>query len=128
MADAVYEWLPHAICLNHDPLIIIIMTLMDMLIGASYIVISTMLVVGYLRNRANFTIRSILVPMFACFIFPCGITHFTGAFTIYSPIYGIDTTITCLTALFSVTTAVWLCLPDRWQEALIGHPERGQGA
>src|SRR6185369_7531199 len=80
------EFMPHATCYLRNPQMILLHVSSDLVIGISYVCISTTL--GYLVWKAS---RDIpfhwMFLAFGLFIVTCGFTHFMEVWTVWKPVY-----------------------------------------
>lgn len=76
------------------------------LIGVAYVAISSTLV--YLVWRVRGLPFHWMYVAFGVFIVSCGLTHFMDVVTIWKPVYWLDVTIRCVTAVVSIGTAAAL--------------------
>ncbi len=99
--------MPHSHCYLDDPRMIWLHVVSDLLIGLSYVSISTTL--AYLVYRAR---RSIpfhwMFLAFGLFIVSCGFTHFMEVWTVWQPVYWLAGYVKVITAVASLVTAVAL--------------------
>lgn len=101
---------PHRFCLNNNTLIVLFL-ICDVLIGVSYLVISSCLSLVVMRYKAGGAdVALAAIPLwvyaaFASFIVTCGLTHFTDVLTLWVPAYWFAAIIRILCATASVTTA-----------------------
>jgi signal transduction histidine kinase len=101
------EFLPHATCYLRNERLIFLHATSDMVIGLSYVTISSTL--GYLVYRAR---REIpfhwMFLAFGLFIVTCGFTHFMEVWTVWQPVYWLSGYVKVVTGLASAATAVFL--------------------
>jgi signal transduction histidine kinase/CheY-like chemotaxis protein len=103
--DAIF--MPHGMCYLWVPQLYLMHVSSDLLIGVSYVAISSTLV--YLIYRARHDIPfSWMFLAFGFFIFSCSITHFMEAWTIWHATYWLSGYVKLMTAAASVATAVVL--------------------
>jgi len=102
---------PHGFCLLWNPGLLWSHGLSDSVIGLSYFSIPLALL-QFARRRKDLEYRWILW-LFAIFILACGTTHFLAVATLWLPLYWLDGTVKCFTAIMSVATAalLWPLLP-----------------
>lgn len=100
----------HGICLLWFPGLITLFVGSDVLIGASYVSISTTLILLVYHARRSIPFQWVFMA-FGAFIVLCGIGHFVDILTLWMPVYWLSGTVRLLTAIASVTTA--MALP--WQ-------------
>jgi hypothetical protein len=100
-------FMPHGMCYLWVRQLYLMHVNSDLLIGFSYIAISsTLMHLGY-RARQDMPSSWIFVA-FGVFIFSCSITHFMEAWTIWHATYWLSGYIKLLTAAASVATAAVL--------------------
>ncbi len=120
-------FLPHGHCYLWTPTLLWIQGLSNLLIGLSYVAISSVLVLFVSRVR-SLPFRWAYVA-FGVFIVSCGFTHFSDVLVIWQPRYWLDAALRCLTALASLGTAVMLprLLPqaEKLAKASVAARERG---
>jgi hypothetical protein len=97
----------HSLCLTNDLLLISVYTAGDLVIWASYMVISAGLLIC--RQRGIIP-RPVAFDLFASFIMACGMTHFVKVVTLYTGIYRLDVMVTLATAVVSGFTAFFTVL------------------
>ena len=98
-------FLPHGYCyLWNRPLLLTHLT-SDVLIGASYVVISFALAALVHRARREIPFSVVFVA-FGLFIITCGLTHFMEVWTLWKPVYWLSAYMKAVTAVASVSTAV----------------------
>jgi PAS domain S-box-containing protein len=104
--DLLKVYMPRQMCMYHEPAVIWLHGISDLLIGLAYwsIPVSLFLV---LRRRQNL-VFSRMFWLFAAFILACGITHFFGVAALWMPLYRLDGLFKLATALVSVVAAVTL--------------------
>jgi len=91
----------------------------DGLIAGSYALISTVLLVWLVRNRAHLNLTHRLISgLFGAFIMLCGLTHVCKISAWYWPQYYLFVGIDFACALASVPTAVLLLMPSVRELAL----------
>jgi hypothetical protein len=100
-------FMPHGMCYLWVPQLYLMHVSSDLLIGVSYVAISSTLIYLIYRARHNMPFSWIFVA-FGVFIFSCSITHFVEAWTIWHATYWLSGYIKLLTAASSVATAVVL--------------------
>jgi len=98
-------FMPHGHCYLWKPELVWTHVTSDMLIGLAYISISLTLYALIRKIRLPF---STMVLSFGVFIAACGATHFMEVLTLWQPFYWESALVKILTALASVSTAVWL--------------------
>jgi hypothetical protein len=100
-------FMPHGMCYLWVPQLYLMHVSSDLLIGVSYVAISSTLIYLIYRARHDMPFSWIFVA-FGVFIFSCSITHFMEAWTIWHATYWLSGYIKLLTAASSVATAVVL--------------------
>jgi hypothetical protein len=98
---------PHGFCYLWKPGLVGMHVISDLLIGASYVAISTTL--GYLvyRGRRHIPFSWVFLA-FGTFIVACGATHFMEVWTLWNATYWFSGSVKLITAAASVATAVVL--------------------
>jgi diguanylate cyclase (GGDEF)-like protein len=100
-------FMPHGMCFQWQPGVLLLHTISDGLIAASYFTIAAVLAYVILRRRLDVPyVRTI--AMFAAFIIACGLTHVASIVVIWWPLYWTQGWISAATAVLSVLTAVTL--------------------
>ena len=100
-------FMPHGMCYLWVPQLYFLHVSSDLLIGLSYVAISSTLI--YLIYRARHDVPfSWIFLAFGVFIFSCSITHFMEVWTIWHATYWLSRYVKLLTAASSVATAVVL--------------------
>jgi signal transduction histidine kinase len=101
-----YLWLPELVWLQFGS---------NLLIGLSYVAISSLLTMFVLKHR-ELPFRLVYVA-FGVFIISCGLTHFIDVLVIWQPRYWLDASLRAVTAIASVGTALMLprLLPEASQ-------------
>lgn len=101
------QFMPHATCYLRNPEIIRLHVSSDMVIGLSYVAISSTL--GYLVWKAS---RDIpfhwMFLAFGLFIITCGFTHFMEVWTVWQPVYWLAGYVKLICAAASAVTAIAL--------------------
>ncbi len=101
------NFLPHQFCFGGDQRLVWTNAVSDLLIGISYVLISTTLV--WLVYRAGKRIPySPMFWAFGLFIVSCGATHFLEIVTLWRPLYWLAAATKVITALASAGTCVVL--------------------
>ncbi len=101
------SFMPHGMCYLWVPQLYWMHVSSDLLIGFSYLAISSTLIYLIYRAREDMPFSWIFVA-FGVFILACAGTHFMGAWTVWSPSYWLAGYVKLLTAAASVATAVVL--------------------
>jgi hypothetical protein len=88
----------------------------DVLIWFCYCLIPICLVIAYRAWNNGLVIRDHKTgaALFVGFIMTCGFTHFMDRLLFFTPAYGLDCVIRVLCASCSVSTVMWLMLPERY--------------
>jgi two-component system cell cycle sensor histidine kinase/response regulator CckA len=101
------NFLPHWYCFAGDKRLLWTTVIADLLIGLSYLTISTTL--AWLIRRAGKELPySGFFWAFGLFIVSCGVTHFLEIVTIWRPVYWLSAAAKIITAAASVGTAIVL--------------------
>jgi two-component system cell cycle sensor histidine kinase/response regulator CckA len=101
------DFMSHGHCYLWDPWLIRLHAISDLIIGGSYVAISTTLV--YLVRRAKKDIPfSWMFLAFGAFIIACGTTHLVEIWTLWTPVYWFAGSVKLVTAMASVATAAAL--------------------
>ena len=101
------NFLPHWYCFLGDKRLLWTTVIADLLIGLSYVTISTTL--AWLIRRAGRELPySGFFWAFGLFIVSCGVTHFLEIVTVWRPVYWLSATAKVITAVASVGTAIVL--------------------
>lgn len=100
-------FMPHGHCYLWQPGLIWTHVISDVLIGLSYVAISSTLVYMVYRARRDLPFHW-MVAAFGVFIVACGTTHFVEAWTIWHPVYWFAALIKVITAVASLGTAILL--------------------
>ena len=101
------SFMPHGMCYLWVPQLYWMHVISDLLIGISYLAISSTLIYLIYRAREDMPFSWIFVA-FGIFILACAGTHFMGAWTVWNPAYWLAGYVKLLTAAASVATAVVL--------------------
>ena len=101
------SFMPHGMCYLWVPQLYWMHVSSDLLIGVSYLAISSTLIYLIYRAREDMPFSWIFVA-FGVFILACAGTHFMGAWTVWHPEYWLAGYVKLLTAAASVATAVVL--------------------
>jgi PAS domain S-box-containing protein len=103
------DFLPHWYCFLGNTRLLWTTVIADLLIGFSYVVISTTL--AWLVRRAGRVLPySGFFWAFGLFIVSCGVTHFFEVVTVWKPVYWLSAAAKIVTAMASVGTAVVLVI------------------
>ena len=106
---ASWQFMPHVFCYLGNPMLIWVNLVSDLLIGASYVVISLTLLYMVRASQGGIPFHWMFLA-FGTFIIACGGTHFMEAVTLWRPIYWISAYVKVVTAVASVATAIALPL------------------
>ncbi|HYD52238.1 MAG TPA: PAS domain-containing sensor histidine kinase [Gemmatimonadaceae bacterium] len=98
-------FLPHGFCYLWNKPLLWTHLGSDVLIGASYVVISFALAALVHRARKDIPFSVVFVA-FGLFIITCGLTHFMEVWTLWQPVYWLSAYVKVVTAVASVATAV----------------------
>lgn len=98
-------FMPHGHCYLWTPSLVWTMVIADSLIFFAYTAISILLYRLVQRIRLPF---SAMFLAFGVFIAACGLTHLMEVWTIWNSTYWISAFFKVITAIASVTTAIWL--------------------
>jgi PAS domain S-box-containing protein len=108
-------FLPHAVCYLWDQSLLAVHAVTDVLIGSSYVAISSTLAFLVYRARREIPFHWVFLA-FGAFIVACGATHFMEVWTLWQPEYWLAGWVKVVTAVASVATA--LILPPLVPKAL----------
>jgi len=101
------QFMPHATCYLRNPDMIRLHVSSDMIIGLSYVAISSML--AYLVYKASKDIPfHWMFLAFGLFIITCGFTHFMEVWTVWKPVYWLAGYVKLVCAAASGVTAIAL--------------------
>jgi diguanylate cyclase (GGDEF)-like protein len=100
-------FMPHGMCFNWQPGVLLLHTISDGLIAASDFTIAAVLVYVIVRRRLDLPFVP-TIAMFAAFIIACGLTHVASIVVIWQPLYWTQGWISAATAVLSVLTAATL--------------------
>ena len=101
------SFMPHGMCYLWVPQLYLMHVSSDLLIGLSYVAISSTLIYLIYRARKDMPFSWIFVA-FGVFIIACAGTHFMEVWTIWNATYWLAGYVKLLTAAASVATAVVL--------------------
>jgi PAS domain S-box-containing protein len=99
-----FGFMPHGMCYQWQPDILLLHVVSDGIISLSYFAISCTLLY-FVRRRVDLEHKWIFLS-FAVFIVACGFTHAMEIWTIWHPTYWLSGGIKALTALASAVTAI----------------------
>lgn len=102
----VNEYLPHGFCIAWNPQLLAMHVISDLLIAIAYF--SIPLGILYVARRRPDAVFQPIYYLFAAFILACGVTHVMGILTLWIPLYYAQGVAKVITALVSVTTAIYL--------------------
>ncbi|RZI45031.1 bifunctional diguanylate cyclase/phosphodiesterase [Herbaspirillum sp. HC18] len=104
-------FMPHGHCYLWTPALLWTYVVSDTSIGIAFYSIP-MALTYFVRKRTDLRFNWIF-KLFSLFILYCGTTHLLSVWTIWHPDYWLDATITALTAIVSVITAIvlWPLIP-----------------
>src|SRR5690349_7622157 len=108
------NFMPHIFCLSQEPSLVSLYVAANLAIGLSYVAISLTLVFFVVKKRGLPFHWMFLA--FGLFIIACGATHFMDVLTLWNPVYWLAGSVSLITAVASVTTAV--ALPAMIPQAL----------
>ena len=100
------EFLPHGFCIAWNPQLLAMHVISDLLIAIAYF--SIPLGILYVARRRPDAVFQPIYYLFAAFILACGVTHVMGILTLWIPLYYAQGIAKVITALVSVTTAIYL--------------------
>ncbi len=100
------SFLPHGTCISWDMPLLSLYVISDFLIVLAYFSIPIGII--YFVNKRNDLAFKPVYYLFAAFILACGLTHAMSIITIWFPLYYLAGVIKLITAIVSVTTAVYL--------------------
>lgn len=108
-------FMPHGHCYLWTPELLWTYIVSDASIGVAFYSIP-MALTYFVRKRTDLQFNWIF-KLFSLFILFCGTTHLISVWTIWNPDYWLDASVTALTALVSVTTAIvlWPLIPRALQ-------------
>lgn len=98
-----WDFLPHGICWNWDPLLVSLETGFNLVIAAAYTAIPVLLLRA--RRGAQVPLSPVLA-IFAAFIWLCGLTHVADVLLIWRSAYLLDVIVRALTAAVSVVAVM----------------------
>lgn len=98
---------PHGYCYLWLPSLVSTHVISDLLIGLSYVAISTTLVFLVWKARKELPFSWMFVA-FGAFIVCCGATHFMEIWTLWTPVFWLSAGVKIVTAVASVVTAIAL--------------------
>ncbi|HXW71373.1 MAG TPA: hypothetical protein VEK34_08035 [Methylocella sp.] len=101
------SFMPHGMCYLWVPQLYLMHVSSDLLIGLSYVAISSTLIYLIYRARNDMPFSWIFVA-FGVFIIACAGTHFMEVWTIWNATYWLSGYVKLLTAAASVATAIVL--------------------
>jgi PAS domain S-box-containing protein len=101
------QFLPHFYCYLGNTLLIWLHVTSDLLIGLSYVAISSTLAYLVWKERQAIPFSWMFIA-FGAFIIACGFTHFMEVLVIWKPVYWLSGAVKLVTAVASLTTAIVL--------------------
>ena len=101
------SFLPHLYCYLGNTRLIWLHVTSDLLIGLSYVAISSTLAYLVWRERQSIPFSWMFIA-FGAFIIACGFTHFMEVLVIWKPVYWLSGRVKLVTALASLTPAIVL--------------------
>jgi PAS domain S-box-containing protein len=101
------SFLPHLYCYLGNTRLIWLHVTSDLLIGLSYVAISSTLAYLVWRERQSIPFSWMFIA-FGAFIIACGFTHFMEVLVIWKPVYWLSGAVKMVTALASLATAIVL--------------------
>ncbi len=101
------DFLPHEYCYLRNPALIHLHFWSDLLIAASYVLISLTLLYLVRKSRREIPFHWMFLA-FGAFIIACGTTHLMEVWTLWTPVYWLSGIVKAVTAAASVTTAILL--------------------
>jgi len=99
-------YMAHGFCFLWERRLVMLHVVSDILTGVAYI--SIPLAMGYFLFKRRDLPFPYVFGIFALFIFSCGLTHLSEAYTVYVPSYWEEGFLKAFTALISVVAAVML--------------------
>ncbi|MEK6744722.1 MAG: ATP-binding protein [Nitrospirota bacterium] len=100
------DYMAHGFCFLWHPRLVMLHVVSDILTGIAYI--SIPLAMGYFLFKRRDLPFPYIFWIFALFIFSCGLTHLSAAYTVYVPSYWEEGFLKAFTALISIVAAVML--------------------
>lgn len=118
-------FMPHASCYMNNMMLIGLHVVSDLVIGLSYVAISSTLVYLVFKSRRLIPFH-VMFLAFGAFIITCGCTHFMEVVTVWTPLYWLAGMVKVVCALASIVTAIWLfpLIPKIFaliEDARLGH-------
>ena len=113
------EFIPHGFCLSWDQDLMLAVVVANGLIAAAYLVLAAVLRIAALAPKP--AVPRWVYWSFAAFILCCGISHIMDDVTLWVPVYRLQASVLCLTALVSVFAAglpisIWVTHEvERWR-------------
>jgi signal transduction histidine kinase len=101
------EFLPHATCYLRNERLIWLHASSDLVIGLSYVAISSTLAYLVFRARREIPFHWMFLA-FGLFIITCGFTHFMEVWTVWQPVYWLSGYVKIVTGIASASTAIFL--------------------
>ncbi len=100
------DFMPHGHCYIWQPAVLWLNVAADAVIALAYYSIPTSLTI-FRRRRPDMEF-SWMLGLFVAFIFACGTTHVMAIWTVWRPVYGVETLVKVATAAISIVAAVLL--------------------
>lgn len=100
------DFMPHGHCYLWQPAVLWLNVAADAVIALAYYSIPTSLTI-FRRRRPDMEF-SWMLGLFVAFIFACGTTHVMAIWTVWRPVYGVETLVKVATAAISIVAAVLL--------------------
>lgn len=100
--------MPHGVCLLWNGHLLITTVLANALIFLSYMTISGVLF--YTLKIIEIPLSRTIITMFGWFILACGLTHLVDILVIWWPIYWVQAIVGVMTAIPSVSTALYMLM------------------
>src|SRR5258708_18183785 len=101
------QFMPHATCYLRNPEVIFLHVSSDLLIGFSYVSISSTLAYLVYKSRKAIPFHWMFLA-FGLFIITCGFTHFMEVLTVWKAVYWLAGWVKVICAAASVATAIAL--------------------
>ncbi len=100
-------FMPHATCFLWRPDILYTQAISDVITGVSYFSVATGLIY-FVVNREDIPFKWFFIPFGTLVFAACGTVHFLGAWTLWTPDYGIQAVAKAVTAFISLSIGVML--------------------
>lgn len=105
MEGFIATWFPHGYCLAWNPYLIGLNLFGDVMTFTSYCALAYLIISAKISGNVQLLIDDANAWMWAGFIWSCGMTHLFGIFTVWQPIYFMETFFILSTGLISAITA-----------------------